>query len=328
MSERTADVHARVLHLHRHLAAVVQLRAVDLADRGGGDRLLVELGERLLQRLAHLLLDHLAHVLEGHLRRGVAQLGELLLELLAVVLGHQADVEEREHLAELHRGALHRAEHLHDLLGGLDVALLERRGATPPRSAPRSPSSSRPASRRRRRRRGRPSPAAGTARWGCPCRPLRRPLDQPRLVGAMPTSYARRPCRRVSPGSRATSAAPRSSPARAGCSRSATTARCPCADVAREAGVTRGLLHHYFGTKRELYLEVVRCMVTPPPALLEDMPAGDRRDGAVATRSTCSSTPCGPTARRGSPPWAPRASVAMPRWRPCWRRRARRRPRG
>ena len=119
-------VHARVLHLHGHIAPVVQLRAVDLPDRGGGDRLLVELRERLLQRLAHLLLDHLAHVLEGHLRRGVAQLGELLLELLAVVLGHQAHVEEREHLAELHRGALHRPEHLHDLLGGLHVALLER----------------------------------------------------------------------------------------------------------------------------------------------------------------------------------------------------------
>ena len=48
------------------------------------------------------------------------------------------------------------------------------------------------------------------------------------------------------------------------------------ADVAREAGVTRGLLHHYFGAKRELYLEVVRSMVTPPPALLEGLPAGAR----------------------------------------------------
>ena len=48
------------------------------------------------------------------------------------------------------------------------------------------------------------------------------------------------------------------------------------ARVASEAGVTRGLLHHYFGTKRDLYLEVVRSMVSPPPALLEDIPAGDR----------------------------------------------------
>lgn len=29
-------------------------------------------------------------------------------------------------------------------------------------------------------------------------------------------------------------------------------------DIATEAGVTRGLVNHYFGTKRDLYLEVVR----------------------------------------------------------------------
>ena len=48
------------------------------------------------------------------------------------------------------------------------------------------------------------------------------------------------------------------------------------AQVAREAGVTRGLLHHYFGTKRDLYVAVVRSMVTPPADLLADLPAGDR----------------------------------------------------
>ncbi|MCX6397409.1 MAG: TetR/AcrR family transcriptional regulator [Propionibacteriales bacterium] len=32
-------------------------------------------------------------------------------------------------------------------------------------------------------------------------------------------------------------------------------------DIADEAGVTRGLLHHYFGTKRGIYLEVVRQML-------------------------------------------------------------------
>ena len=36
-------------------------------------------------------------------------------------------------------------------------------------------------------------------------------------------------------------------------------------EIAREAGVARGLLHHYFGTKRELYLEVVRTLVSVPP---------------------------------------------------------------
>ncbi len=35
-------------------------------------------------------------------------------------------------------------------------------------------------------------------------------------------------------------------------------------EIARTAGVTRGLLNHYFGTKRELELEVVRQMVHVP----------------------------------------------------------------
>jgi AcrR family transcriptional regulator len=35
-------------------------------------------------------------------------------------------------------------------------------------------------------------------------------------------------------------------------------------ELAEAAGVTRGLIHHYFGTKRELYLEVVRAMVLVP----------------------------------------------------------------
>src|SRR5580700_4218484 len=35
-------------------------------------------------------------------------------------------------------------------------------------------------------------------------------------------------------------------------------------EIAAEAGVARGLLNHYFGTKRELYLEVIRRMVLLP----------------------------------------------------------------
>lgn len=35
-------------------------------------------------------------------------------------------------------------------------------------------------------------------------------------------------------------------------------------ELASAAGVTRGLLHHYFGSKRELYLEAVRSMVQGP----------------------------------------------------------------
>jgi AcrR family transcriptional regulator len=37
-------------------------------------------------------------------------------------------------------------------------------------------------------------------------------------------------------------------------------------EIAREAGVARGLLNHYFGTKRDLYLEVVRELVRMPSA--------------------------------------------------------------
>ena len=46
-------------------------------------------------------------------------------------------------------------------------------------------------------------------------------------------------------------------------------------EIAREAGVARGLLHHYFGTKRELYLEVVRALVRVPAHPIPD--GGDGR---------------------------------------------------
>jgi AcrR family transcriptional regulator len=35
-------------------------------------------------------------------------------------------------------------------------------------------------------------------------------------------------------------------------------------EIAHAAGVARGLLNHYFGTKRDLYLEVVRTLVRTP----------------------------------------------------------------
>jgi AcrR family transcriptional regulator len=44
-------------------------------------------------------------------------------------------------------------------------------------------------------------------------------------------------------------------------------------EIAAAAGVARGLLHHYFGTKRELYLEVVRSVLSVPahPVLSGDL---------------------------------------------------------
>ena len=42
-------------------------------------------------------------------------------------------------------------------------------------------------------------------------------------------------------------------------------------EVAEAAGVARGLVNHYFGTKRALYLEVVRVLVTIPDDALEEL---------------------------------------------------------
>lgn len=53
-------------------------------------------------------------------------------------------------------------------------------------------------------------------------------------------------------------------------------------DIARAAGVTRGLLHHYFGTKKDLYLEVVRVLVTVPDVALAQLPEGDVQTRAAA----------------------------------------------
>lgn len=41
-------------------------------------------------------------------------------------------------------------------------------------------------------------------------------------------------------------------------------------DIAEAAGVAKGLMHHYFGSKRELYLEVVRAVATVPSLPLPD----------------------------------------------------------
>jgi AcrR family transcriptional regulator len=42
------------------------------------------------------------------------------------------------------------------------------------------------------------------------------------------------------------------------------------ADLAAGAGVARGLLHHYFGSKRDLYLEVMRQLIQVPTMPLPD----------------------------------------------------------
>ncbi len=54
-------------------------------------------------------------------------------------------------------------------------------------------------------------------------------------------------------------------------------------DIARDAGVARGLINHYFGTKKELYLEVVRTLVTVPDVALEKLAAGTREERVDAS---------------------------------------------
>jgi len=43
-------------------------------------------------------------------------------------------------------------------------------------------------------------------------------------------------------------------------------------DIAKAAGVARPLINHYFGGKRELYLEVVRVMMVVPAPVTESLP--------------------------------------------------------
>lgn len=56
-------------------------------------------------------------------------------------------------------------------------------------------------------------------------------------------------------------------------------------ELAAEAGVARGLINHYFGTKRELYVEVVREMVRfrsqPVPEYVDGATPRDRLDESI-----------------------------------------------
>lgn len=56
-------------------------------------------------------------------------------------------------------------------------------------------------------------------------------------------------------------------------------------EIAADAGVARGLINHYFGTKRELYVEVVREMVRfrsqPVPEYVDGATPQDRLDESI-----------------------------------------------
>ena len=120
---------ARVLHLdgHRPLLAGGRVDgdgAVDLADRGGGDRLRIPLHEQLGRRPAELALDDLGGEVARHRRGRRLQRGQRLAHRLG-----EAVVEVAGHLADLHQRALHVAEPLGDLLGRAQLGRLRQLGA-------------------------------------------------------------------------------------------------------------------------------------------------------------------------------------------------------
>jgi AcrR family transcriptional regulator len=53
-------------------------------------------------------------------------------------------------------------------------------------------------------------------------------------------------------------------------------------ELAAQAGVARGLINHYFGTKRDLYLEVVHRMVTIPRFAVDQLPDGPLEERVTA----------------------------------------------
>ena len=91
--------------------------------RGGGG-LVVEFAEVRPPPGAELLGQHPVHGGRGHRRRGVLQFAQRLAVGRRVLVG-DGRLVDAERLAELHRTALERAQHLEDLLGG---AALHRGG--------------------------------------------------------------------------------------------------------------------------------------------------------------------------------------------------------
>src|SRR4051812_42811395 len=97
----------RALNLDRDPAAVRERGAVHLADRGGGDGRLVEVGEELLDAQLELLADHALDVL-------VWDRADVVLELLQLEhdVGRDDVGTRREQLAELDEGRPELVEHL------------------------------------------------------------------------------------------------------------------------------------------------------------------------------------------------------------------------
>src|SRR5699024_2658932 len=116
-------VGARVLHLDGHLPAVRPARAVDLADRGGGGGLPVEVLEPLAPPQTELRVEDPLHLVRGERWRLGLEFGERLAERFGVPVRHPG-LEHTQRLADLHGAALELTENGEDLLGGVIAHLL------------------------------------------------------------------------------------------------------------------------------------------------------------------------------------------------------------
>ena len=111
-----------VLHLDRDLRAVGGDPAVDLTDRRGSDRRVLDV-DVLAPPGPEVAGEDLVDLDGRHRGSGVLQAHEHLAVGLDHLLGHRG-LEDGEGLADLHRAALERAEHGEELLGGAALDLL------------------------------------------------------------------------------------------------------------------------------------------------------------------------------------------------------------
>ena len=122
-------VHAGVLHLDHHLAAVGEHGPVYLPERCGGDGIAIEALEQRVGLAAELRLQDRNDLIEGHALRRLRQ----QLRHDAPRLGRERVGVHRQRLAQLERGTLQLSERAEDALG----CLAQIRGALATELPPR-----------------------------------------------------------------------------------------------------------------------------------------------------------------------------------------------
>ena len=105
----------RVLDLHGDLVAIERRGAVDLTDRGGGERTLFEVGETRARAAAELLAHQLLEPGERTGGTSSRSAASLRCSSSRCVLGKAVELDHREHLTDLHRRAAHPAELVDEL---------------------------------------------------------------------------------------------------------------------------------------------------------------------------------------------------------------------